>query len=83
MFESPDFPKSLEESVFDSWLEKGRSSKIPYAYILIVWDELEANYFPVFVEGRSQLNDYESFGASSNRQTVVAAYDLYSESRMI
>jgi hypothetical protein len=83
MFESPDYPKALAESVFDSWLEKGRSSKISYAYILIVWDELEATYFPVFVEGREQLQDYERYGISSQRQTLVAAYDLYSESRIL
>jgi hypothetical protein len=28
MFSGPDFPKSLDEEVFGSWLEKGRLSKI-------------------------------------------------------
>lgn len=83
MFESPDYPKALEESLFDSWLEKGRNSKISFAYILIVWDELEASYFPVFVESREQIQDYEPYGHSSQRQTLVAAYDLYSESRIL
>ncbi len=83
MFEGPDFPKSLDESVFESWFEKGRSSKMPYTYILIVWDELEQHYFPAFVEERSQIQDYEAHGNSFHRQVLVAAYDLYSESRIV
>lgn len=82
MFESPDFPKSLDESIFESWLESGRSRRIPYAYLLVIWDELEANYFPIYAEERSEILEYERMGQSSGRQTLVAAYDLYSESRI-
>lgn len=82
MFDSPDFPKTLDEAVFDSWLEAGRASKIPYAYLLIVWDEIERKYFPVFVEKRGDIDSYEKYGDSPVRQLLVAAYDLYSESRV-
>ena len=83
MFDSPDYPQSLDEAVFDSWLETGRASKIPYAYLLIVWDELEEKYLPVFTENRSELEGFERYGDSPVRQLLVAAYDLYSESRIV
>lgn len=82
MFDGPDYPKALDEAVFDSWLETGRSSKIPYAYLLIVWDEIDDRYFPVFAENRSEIEGFEKYGDSPVRQLLVAAYDLYSESRI-
>jgi hypothetical protein len=82
MFDGRDFPKSLEESLFESWLAQGRSSKISYAYILIIWDEVEAEYLPEFVEDRSDIARYDRYGESVGRQALVAAYDLFSESRV-
>lgn len=82
MFDSPDFPQSLEEREFESWLERGRESKISYSYLLVIWDELEGKYSPEFVENRSEINRYERYGDSPDRQSLVAAYDLYSESRI-
>ena len=82
MFDNTDFPKSLDEAEFDQWLEKGRDSKIGYAYLLIVWDAFDEVYLPVYVEEREQINSYESFRTSSVRESLVAAYDLYSESRV-
>lgn len=82
MFDSPDYPKSLSESLFESWFELGRSSRIAYAYLLIVWDEIEGKYFPVFVEKRSDIDSYEKYGKSPATQTLIAAYDLYSEGRI-
>lgn len=82
MFDSPDYPKSLPESLFDSWFEQGRSSRIPYAYLLIVWDEMEGKYRPVFVEKRIEIEGYEKYGQSPATQTLVAAYDLFSEGRI-
>lgn len=83
MFESSDFPRSLDEAVFDSWLELGRRSKIPYGFLLIIWDEIEEEYLPFFAENRSEIEDYEKYGESPARQLLVAAYDLYSESRVV
>ncbi|SDD34663.1 hypothetical protein SAMN04488104_102540 [Algoriphagus faecimaris] len=83
MFDSPDFPLSLEESRFESWLEKGRESKISYAYLLVIWDEFEGEYLPVFVQTRSEIQSYPRYGTSPERQMLVAAYDLYSESRVM
>ncbi|MDI1324889.1 MAG: hypothetical protein PSV36_19250 [Algoriphagus sp.] len=83
MFDSPDFPQSLDEALFDSWLEIGRSSKIPYGYLLIVWDEIEGKYLPFFTEKRNEIEGYEKYGDSPARQLLVAAYDLYSESRVV
>jgi hypothetical protein len=82
MFDGPDYPKSLDESLFESWFETGRASRIPYSYLLIVWDEVEGKYFPVFSESRAEIERFERYGGSPVRQTLVAAYDLYSESRI-
>ncbi|MFT4856530.1 MAG: hypothetical protein ACI9UV_001128 [Algoriphagus sp.] len=82
MFDGRDFPKLLEESLFESWLAQGRASKISYAYILIIWDEVEAEYLPEFVEDRSDIARYDRYGESVGRQALVAAYDLFSESRV-
>ncbi len=82
MFDNPNYPKSLDEELFDSWFELGRASKIPFSYLLIIWDEIEGKYFPVFEQDRSEINSYEKYGDSPARQLLVAAYDLYSESRV-
>jgi len=83
MFDSPDYPQALDEALFESWLEMGREAKIPYAYLLIVWDEIESSYLPVFVENRSEIDGYERYGASPVSRLLVAAYDLYSESKVV
>jgi hypothetical protein len=82
MFNSSEYPKPLDESLFNTWLGQGRASRIPYAYLLIIWDELEGEYLPVFVEKRADLMSYEKYGTSPAQQLLVAAYDLYSESRV-
>ena len=83
MFDGADFPKSLDEELFDSWLENGRQSKLSYSYMLIIWDELDAEYQAVYVESRDDLNDYAKHRLVSGRESLVAAYDIYSESRII
>lgn len=83
MFDGTDFPKSLDEEVFNLWLENGRLSKIRYNYLLIIWDEYESNYKPVYAEHRDEIGEYETYKASVSRESLVAAYDLYSESRII
>lgn len=82
MFEGPDFPKSLDEEIFDSWLESGRQRKLSYNYLLIIWNELELEYQPVYVENRDAINNYTK-DKTSGRELLVAAYDLYSESRVV
>lgn len=82
MFDGSDFPKSLDEEVFNTWLENGRQSKIGYAYLLIIWDEYESTYRPAYVESRDDIDTYERYKASTGRESLVAAYDLYSESRI-
>ncbi|MCS5491465.1 hypothetical protein [Algoriphagus limi] len=83
MFDSPEYPQSLSEDLFEEWLEKGRESRIPYAYLLVIWDEIEGKYRPVYVEQRNQIQSYPRFGQSPENQMLVAAYDLYSESRVV
>lgn len=80
MFESPDFPKSLDEEVFNAWLQNGRTSKLGYKYLLVIWDQYESSYRAVYAEHRADIGQYDS--ASSSRERLVAAYDLYSESRI-
>lgn len=82
MFEGSDFPASLEEDTFNLWLENGRESKIGYNYLLIVWDGYESTYRPAYVENREEIGEYEHYKESTGRESLVAAYDLYSESRI-
>ena len=79
MFDGPDFPKSLDEEVFNRWLENGRLSRIGYHYLVIVWDDFESAYQPVYVARRDEIKTYK---ASGSRERFIAAYDLYSESRI-
>jgi hypothetical protein len=80
MFDGPDFQKSLDEEVFNRWLENGRLNKMGYKYLLIVWDEYESGYQPVYAEHRDEIAVYKK---SSSRERLIAAYDLYSESRIV
>jgi len=80
MFEGRDYPKALEEEVFNQWLEKGRLSRIGYNYLVIVWDDYEGAYQPAYVARRDEIAQYKM---SSSRERFVAAYDLYSESRIV
>jgi hypothetical protein len=82
MFEGSDFPQSLDEETFNSWLENGRESKIGYTYLLIIWDEYESSYRPVYAETREEIGTYQGYHESTGRESLVAAYDLYSESRI-
>ena len=80
MFDGPDFPKPLKEEVFNLWLENGRLSLLGYHYLLVVWDEYESAYQPVYVGRRDEIEQYKT---PLSRERLVAAYDLYSESRII
>lgn len=82
MFDGSDFPGSLDEEVFNLWLENGRQSKLGYNYLLIVWDEYESKYRPVYAEHRDEIGKYEAYETSTGRESLVAAYNLYSESRI-
>ena len=80
MFENLNFSKSLDEDVFDMWLEQGRNSKFGYQYLLIIWDTWQEEFKPVYLEERDEIEEYRnSINAS---ETAIAAYDLYSESKM-
>jgi hypothetical protein len=83
MFEGSDFPKSLDEETFNGWLENGRLSKRRYNYLLIVWDEYGSEYLPFYAEDREEIAKYEPYKVSTGREALVAAYDLYSESRVV
>jgi len=82
MFDGAAFPKSLEGDVFEAWLESGRNSKIGYKYLLIIWDNYDDDYQAVYVEERKHIYNYERYESSTGRESLVAAYDLYSESRI-
>jgi len=82
MFENKDFPQPLAESTFENWLEKGRAHKIGYKYLLIVFDAVAAEYLPIYAEERNVIASYQPFHKAVGRESLVAAYDLYSESRI-
>ena len=79
MFEGRDFPKPLDEEFFNRWLENGRLSKIGYSHLVIVWDDYESAYQPIYVAHRDEIETYKT---PSSRERFIAAYDLYSESRI-
>ncbi len=83
MFDSSEFPEPLDEMLFDSWLDDGRQSKMGYHYLLIVWNELERKYQPVYLEERAKIQEYERYPGVTGREGLIAAYDLYSESRIV
>ena len=80
MFDGPGFPKSLNEEVFNQWLENGRLSKIGYLFLVVIWDEYESEYQPVYLSNRNEIGQYDSSALS--RERLIAVYDLYSESRI-
>ena len=80
MFEGREFPKSLDEETFQQWLEKGRLSSLGYLYLMIVWSERDSEYQPLYAEHRDEIRNHK---ASASGERLVAAYDLYSESRII
>lgn len=82
MFNGPDFPTSLDEEVFNEWIEKGKLSKLGYQYLLVLWDEFESAYKPHYVQERNEIDHYERYKSSTGHESLVAAYDLYSESRI-
>jgi hypothetical protein len=82
MFHGSDFPSSLDEQVFNDWLEAGRNSKLSYTYLLIVWDDLDSRYLPVYAKGREKIQEYERYPGASGNESLIAAYDLYSESKV-
>ena len=81
MFENLNFHSTLDEQRFEDWLEQGRASKIRYSYLVILWDEIEKNYRPVYLEERSELERYNDSSVSVG-DTFVAAYDLFTESKI-
>ena len=82
MFENLHFQYSLEEERFDEWLEEGRDSKIRYGYLVVLWDEMEKDYRPIYLTERSDLEKYQD-DRSNISDVFVAAYDLYTESKIL
>lgn len=83
MFDGSDYPASLDEGAFDEWLENGRNSLLSYKYLIIVWSDMDRSYSPVYVEDRKAFSQYDHYGDSVSQESLVAVYDLYSESRVL
>lgn len=79
MFESLHKPKALDEDLFENWLEQGRESLLGYQYLLVIWNDLDTEYQPIYLSSRAELHDYQG----SQAEIPVAAYDLYSESKVM
>lgn len=82
MFDSREYPKALDEALFEQWLEEGRESKMSYEYMLVVWDDLESDYHAEYVENRTQISKYPFWGEASGHSSIIAVYDLFSEARI-
>ncbi|QDH80377.1 hypothetical protein FKX85_15555 [Echinicola soli] len=83
MFDSSDYPKPLDEALFETWFEEGRDKKIAYNYLLIIWNVLDEVYRPTYVENREELKSFETYPHNTGQEGLVAIFDLYSESRVI
>ncbi|MFZ6012106.1 MAG: hypothetical protein ACOYXT_17325 [Bacteroidota bacterium] len=55
MFESPAFKRSLDEEIFNRWLADGRGRNLGYHYMLVIWDEFELAFQPVYVTNRHDI----------------------------
>lgn len=82
MFDYPEFPHSLDENTFESWLERGRASKIPYTFILIFWDERQLRFFPEYVESRDEIELNFGDSVTAYDQRLIAVYDIFSGTRI-
>ncbi len=80
MFESFGNGKSLDEDLFDEWLEKGRENKIGYQFMLVTWTVQDEDFKPIYFLNREDLM---SFRADGIQEKAIAAYDLFSESRIM
>ncbi|MCR9249291.1 MAG: hypothetical protein NXI20_02670 [bacterium] len=78
MFETST-EKSLDESVFDQWLEDGKNRMLGEQYMLVIWNELELEFSPMYVVNKSDINTSLS---ASIHERILGAYDLYSGSRI-
>ncbi len=82
MFEGPDYPQSLDEELFEEWLEKGRQSKISYEFMAVIWDDFDKSYSPRFLENRDEFSEFRDLSHRIGSEWLIAIYDLYSESRL-
>lgn len=82
MFDGSDYPAALDGEQFAEWLEAGRMSKISYSHLFIIWDAMDALYKPVYAEQRNEIEEYALYPEAKGYESLVAAYDLFSESRV-
>lgn len=83
MFNGPTFPKPLDEDTFNQWLEDGRLDKLGHKYLLIIWDEYDSRYRPVYAARHDEIGKYPTYKSSVGHESLIAAYDLYSESKIM
>lgn len=82
MFETLGFPKGLDESVFQKWLDKGRNSPLSVNYLIVKWNEMEEEFEPQYLEHKEQIKELSSEQKNYTNEKIVAVYDIYSESRI-
>ena len=84
MFEGPEYRKSLDENTFDQWLENGRESRMNYEFMLVIWDDVEQDYIPEYVESRQQISSkgIGLYGNTNGLTSIVAIYNLFSEAKI-
>jgi len=80
MFGSMGFRKELDESIFEEWLEKGRNQLVGYKIMAVSWETIEEEFQHNYFFDKEQLNDFVNEKGTS---VFIAAYDLYSESRLL
>lgn len=82
MFENHTKSGSLNEDLLQIWFEKGRNSRIVYKFLLIIWNESDLEFKPLYLENRKELEDYHKGYNANDSETLIAVYDVFSESRV-
>lgn len=80
MFGSRGFGKELDETIFEEWLEKGRNQLVGYKIMAVSWETTDEEFQHNYFFDKEQLNDFVNENSTS---VFIAAYDLYSESRLL
>lgn len=68
----------LDEQIFEDWLEKGREDRFGFHYMIILWNEWDKAYKPMYTSSRNEALQYRT----DSRESVISVYDLFSESRI-
>ncbi|WP_185152869.1 hypothetical protein [Fulvivirga aurantia] len=50
--------------------------------MLVIWDTYDNAYKPIYAEKLEAVEGYERYNNATGREALIAAYDLYTESKV-